>query len=383
MMTTFILRVIAGMSLAVVSLAHAATNEPASLDDLLEPIRTAHHLPALAAAVVRGGDTVALGAVGFRREGAPERVTVNDQWHIGSCTKSMTAALAAMLIEKGLLRWETTLPELFPELASSMRAEWRGVTLEQLLTHHGGAPHELNENGLWERLWERADQPPREQRDYLTRELLTHQQPTASPGAKYLYSNAGYALVGHAIELKLGRPWEDALRERLFQPLGMDSAGFGAPATVGMVDQPWGHSAVSGGRPVPVPPGRKADNPAAIGPGGTVHGSIGDLAKYAAWQVRGARGEGRLLKPETFKKLHTRFGGGGDYACGWVVGEKPWGGGEVLSHAGSNTMFYTVIWLAPKKDFAMVVCTNAGGDDATQGTDAAAGALIKKFLAAE
>jgi CubicO group peptidase (beta-lactamase class C family) len=264
-----------------------------------------------------------------------------------------------------------------------MQEEWRAVTLEQLLTHHGGAPHELNDNGLWGRLWERAAKPPREQRDYLTHELLTQQKPAAPPGAKYIYSNAGYALVGHAIELKLDRPWEEVLRERLFRPLGMDSAGFGAPATVGAVDQPWGHSAGAAGKPVPVPPGRNADNPAAIGPGGTVHGSIGDLAKYAAWQVKGARGKGSLLKPETFKRLHTRFGGDGDYACGWAVTTRPWGGGEVLTHNGSNTMFYTVIWLAPKKDFAVVVCTNVGGDDGTKGTDAAAGALIKKFLSGE
>jgi len=362
------------------SAANAAQTQPASADELLEPIRTTNKLPALAAAVVRGGETVAIGAVGFRKEGSPERVTADDKWHIGSCTKSMTAVLAAMLIEEGKLRWDTTLAEMFPELAPQMQDEWLGVTLEQLLTHHGGAPPELDEDGLWGRLWERAGKPPREQRDYLTRELLTKHKPSAPPGTKYIYSNAGYSLVGHAIELTLDSPWEDVLRQRLFKPLGMDSAGFGAPATVGKVDQPWGHEVGWLGMLKPIPPGLHADNPAAIGPGGTVHCSIGDLAKYAAWQVRGARGEGSLLKPETLKKLHTRFGADGDYACGWVVTRRPWGGGEVLTHNGSNTMFYTVIWLAPKKDFAVVVCTNIGGDKGSQGTDAAAWALIQKFL---
>jgi CubicO group peptidase (beta-lactamase class C family) len=123
-----------------------------------------------------------------------------------------------------------------------------------------------------------------------------------------------------------------------------------------------------------------ADNPAAIAPAGTVHCSIGDLAKYAAWQVRGARGEGSLLKPETFKKLHTPFRGGGDYALGWKVVSRPWGGGEVLTHGGSNTMFYTVIWLAPKRDFAVVVCTNVGGDGGAKATDTAAARLIQEYL---
>jgi CubicO group peptidase (beta-lactamase class C family) len=357
-------------------LVSAEQPQPERLDAVLEPIRVANNLPALAAVVVRGGDTVAIGAVGFRKKGAPDLVTVNDEWHIGSCTKSMTAVLAAMLVEDGTWRWDTTLADMFPKLALEMRPGWRDVTLEELLTHHGGAPPDLNENGLWGRLWDRVALPPIKQRDYLTRELLTRQSPSAPPGTKFIYSNAGYALVGHAIETQLGQPWEDVIRERLFKPLGMDSAGFGAAGTIGTVDEPWGHGV--GGKPIP--PGLQADNPAAIGPAGAVHCSIGDLAKYAAFQMRGDRGEGTLLKPETFKKLHTVFGRDGDYACGWIVTQRPWGGGEVLTHMGSNTYNVTVIWLAPKKNFAVVVSTNLGGQVAEKAADEAAGALIQKFL---
>ena len=360
--------------------ASAGQTSPGSLDGLLEPIRAAHALPALAAAVVREGRTVAVGAVGVRKAGSDERVTVGDKWHIGSCTKSMTAALAAMLIEEGRLRWDMTLAEMFPQLAPEMQTEWRGVTLAQLLAHRGGAPHDLNEDGLWGRLWGRAERPPREQRDYLTRELLTKHKPVAGPGVKYVYSNAGYALVGHAIEEELDRPWEAVLRERLFEPLGMNSAGFGAPATVGAVDQPWGHKASKDGALMPVPPGVGADNPAAIGPGGTVHCTVGDFAKYVAWQLRGARGQGSLLKPETFTRLHTPFAADETYACGWGVTDRSWGGGTVLTHSGSNTMFFAVMWLAPQRDFAVVVCTNLGGSGAEKGVDRTAAALIGAYL---
>ena len=306
-------------------------------------------------------------------------MTLSDKWHIGSCTKSMTAALAAMLVEEGKLRWDTTLAEMFPQLASQMQIEWHDVTLVQLLAHRGGGPPDLEEDGLWGRLWGRVEKPPRQQRAYLTRELLTKHKPVAAPGTRYVYSNAGYALVGHAIEEKLDEPWEAVLRRRLFRPLGMSSAGFGAPATVGAVDQPWGHKVGDDGALVPVSPGLHADNPAAIGPGGTVHCTIGDLARYAAWQLRGARGQGSLLKPETFTRLHTPFAGDGDYACGWVVTDRSWGG-TVLTHNGSNTMFFAVMWIAPEKDFAVVVCTNLGGEGAEKAVDAAAGTLIRKHL---
>jgi len=360
--------------------ASGAVAAPASLDALLEPIREANGLPALAAAVVKGGQTVAVGAVGVRKAGSPQRVTTDDKWHIGSCTKSMTAVLAAMLVEDGTLRWDVTLAEMFPELAPQMQAGWRDVTLEQLLAHHGGAPGDLDADGLWGRLWQRVDQPPRTQREYLTRELLTKHKPVAPPGTKYIYSNAGYAIIGHAIEEALDRPWEDLLRERLFVPLGMTSAGFGAPASVDAVDQPWGHTAVDAGAFEPVAPGLHADNPAAIGPGGTVHCRIGDLARYAAWQLAGARGAGTLLHPETFERLHVPFSSDSEYAFGWVATQRSWGGGTVLTHAGSNTMFYAVIWIAPKKDFAVVVCTNAGGPVAEKATDTAAAALIREYL---
>ena len=65
--------------------------------------------------------------------------------------------------------------------------------------------------------------------------------------------------------------------------------------------------------------------------------TIDGWARFVADQLRGARGEAGLLKPETYKILHTPpFGG--DYALGWATAEREWGGGRVLTHNGSNTM---------------------------------------------
>src|SRR5262245_2077398 len=76
-----------------------------SLDALLEPIRAKHNVPALAAAFVRPEGTVAAGAVGVRKSGGTEAVTLDDRFHIGSCTKAMTATLIAILVERGKLNW--------------------------------------------------------------------------------------------------------------------------------------------------------------------------------------------------------------------------------------------------------------------------------------
>ena len=61
---------------------------------------------------------------------------------------------------------------------------------------------------------------------------------------------------------------------------------------------------------------------------------------------------------------------------GWIVAEQPWADGAALTHAGSNTMWYCVAWLAPKKNFAVLVATNQGGDAAAQACDDVAIALI-------
>jgi hypothetical protein len=87
------------------------------------------------------------------------------------------------------------------------------------------------------------------------------------------------------------------------------------------------------------------------------------------------------LKPETFARLHEPAAGAGQaYAMGWIVCDRGWGGGRVLMHAGTNTMWYAVVWMAPKRDFAVLVATNQGGDRAATACDRAAWALIQDHL---
>ncbi len=75
--------------------------EVKDLSGILEPIRTEHGLPALGAAVVTGKGLEAIGVVGVRKAGTDLAATAEDQWHLGSDTKAMTAFLIAALIEGG------------------------------------------------------------------------------------------------------------------------------------------------------------------------------------------------------------------------------------------------------------------------------------------
>ncbi|HSH96397.1 MAG TPA: serine hydrolase domain-containing protein, partial [Roseimicrobium sp.] len=311
-----------------------AYSDPVS--QMLETIRVKHHFPALAAAVVVDGKIVVTNAVGFRKEGGPEQITVDDKFHLGSVTKSMTATVAAMLVEQGTISWTKTIGEAFPEFKGEIHPDYLGVTLEQLLSHRGGAPGDAP-GDLWRDAW-MAKGTAAEQRLAFIKGLLAR-KPESKPGTKFTYSNQGYTIAGVMLEKADSKAWEELLRSMLFEPLGMTNAGFGAPASVGKVDQPWGHnkSLLSGVEPVP--PGPRADNPLAISPAGAVHCSIGDLAKYAAFHMAGERGESKLLKADSFRKLHTVAEGNKDYALGWLVLNRPWANGRALMHNGSNTMF--------------------------------------------
>jgi len=348
----------------------AATPPPKDVSALLAPIIQKHDLPGMAAAVVQNGDIVAVGVAGVRTRGKADKIAVTDRFHLGSDTKAMTAMLCGILVDEGKLRWNQTLGETFPELKNSMNPQYQAVTLEQLLTHRAGAPGELEKDGLWGKLWEYKGTPTGARR--LLLQGVTSHAPEAPPGTKYIYSNAGVSIAGHMAEKVTGKSWEDLMREKIFRPLGMTTAGFGAPGTRARNDQPRGHKPDG----TPVEPGPQADNPVAIGPAGIVHCSIGDWAKFAAANLPSAKT--KLVKPQTLKKLHTAAPGEPKYAMGWMIADnQPWAGGPALTHAGSNTMWFAVAWLAPAKDFAVVIACNQANAEACN--DAAVALIVDHF----
>lgn len=354
------------------SLALAAEAiEPIDISSELEAMLKDSSIPSLAAIAVVDEEIVSLGASGIRKKGASKKVTVKDKYHIGSCTKSMTATLAAMLVEQGKLSWETKPSEVFPEI--DMHAGYRDLTLMQLLTNTGGVPGEI-EPRFWSELWQAKGRPPA-QRLKLVKEILS-KPPAYKPGTKSEYSNSGFAIAGAMLEKVTGKAYEDLLARMLFAPLGMKSAGFRAPARNGRVDQPYGHI-TKASEVVPVNPEPSGDNPAAIAPAGAVHCSIADFAKYAQFHM-GVIGN-NLISQESLEILHAASQAGG-YAMGWIVTDRDWAGGKALTHAGSNTMFYAVIWIAPKKRFAAIAMCNYGGKEASSKCDEIIASLVRKHL---
>jgi CubicO group peptidase (beta-lactamase class C family) len=348
-----------------------------NLNRFLEPIRSTNELPALAALALKDGKVVGLGAVGVRKWGETTPVTIKDKFHLGSCTKAMTAHLCASLLESGKLKKETTLAKALPDMAATMHPSYRDLTLDHLLSHRSGFPGESWLKGRDFQETRRFPGAPRQQREVYLRAIL-QEAPDAPPGSKYIYSNRNFIVAGVLAERTENLPWEELMQLRVFRPLKIRGAGYGAMGKPGKIEEPWQHLR-NGSSVIPIEPGPNSDNPSPLAPAGTVHMPIEDWARFVQDHLSGLRGEGGVLHPASYPYLHQPLFGG-EYRGGWIATDRPWGGGRVSMHAGSNTQNFAVVWMAPRKNFAALAVTNLGGEGADKACDKTIATLIQTFL---
>ncbi|MEQ1865465.1 MAG: serine hydrolase domain-containing protein, partial [Micropepsaceae bacterium] len=311
-------------NLALIWLAIAMFASPAYADAALQTFleqtlaaaRDKDHLPAVAALVQINGKIEAEAALGLRALGHPDPVTTADRWHIGSDTKAFTATLIARLVEQGVMSFDDTLAASFPAFAKEIDPALRGVTVAQLLNHTSGLPPLTDDKDLPPFLAAIATaRDVKGQRTAIARKYLA--APPASKVGEFDYSNLGFIIAGAIAEARTGKAWEDLVREQIFAPLGIKNAGFGAPASPGRTDQPWGHNEIAGKLVPLAPENPDGDNPPALGPAGTINIALKDWLLFAQDHLDGIHGRGKLLKTETYRKLHTPVTE--RYTFGWGV----------------------------------------------------------------
>ncbi len=345
--------------------ASAAVEMPATLDDITREMRAKHSMKGLVIAVVTKDGVESIAAEGIRAEGAVDAITTADRMHLGSCTKAFTATLAATFVADGSLRWDSTVGEVLGSNCPSMHEQWKAVTLEELLRHRSGAPSAADP-AAWKAAWE-CTATPSECRAAFTDAILA--QPLAQPRGTQAYSNQGYAIAGRMCEAASTShaSYESLLTERVLAPLGIREFGFGVPSHA-VAASPKGHASsgvVNDG-----------DNPQAIAPAGTLHMTLGEWAKFVAFQLGAAAPKELEGAAKLRAYLHTPSDTPQREALGWFALDRPWGG-RVLTHSGSNTLWYCVAWLAPEKGFAVLAATNQGGDAMAKACDEACAAMIR------
>jgi CubicO group peptidase (beta-lactamase class C family) len=327
-----------------------------SISSLVADIRKDTNSPALGVAVWRKDQPLEVAVDGLRKLGKSDPVKPSDLWHIGSIGKSMTASLIGALIERGDLKWDSTLGELLPD--TPMRDNYRKVTLLQVMRHRSGIVQDMTFTRADVDRMVGEERNPTKMRELYARYTLAR-EPLGPPDGQFRYSNAGYTLLGHIAERITKQPFEALMRQYVFDPTGMKTAVVGNRESeegraVGHVKTPLGIRANDMTDPLGL----------FISPAGNMWCSMEDLARFGRAHLDGLNGRPSFLKPDTFKMLHTGMPegpGGGDYACGWVIGPLP---GTQLAHGhnGSNGTMVAELYLFPKEDLVVASVANRGGE---------------------
>ncbi len=347
-----------------ISVAHAA-----DLEAILAKAANGKKAPGAGLLTIQDYRVTGEAVFGVRRLGDPAAVTPGDVWNIGSDGKAMTAVMIARLVERGLLSWDATLGALLPDMAAAMRPEYRTVTLLQLMTHMSGLPENLeDEDAVNTLFYEPSTASPSERRKaYVARALLD--APAGSAG-RYSYSNTGFLVAAIAAERATGKTYESLMVDEVFKPLGMVSAGFGVPPAGGTVGHMRGRLAVP-----------RDINPDFFAPAGNIYMSLDDWARFCIDQLKGAKGEGVLLKPETYSLMQTAQSGA-PVSMGWFVRDNIAGlDGPVLFHEGSDGAWFAVVALFPKSGSGVLAVTNAGKTMGGEDVDLTAALSAAKALA--
>lgn len=140
-------------------------------------------------------------------------------FEIGSITKTFTATLLAEMVRRGEVRYDDPVARYVPDSVPVPERDGQRITLRHLVAHRSGLARGVRDQEVRDRAVPWAETVAR---------LYTH-LPTDSlafaPGARFLYSNVGYALLGHVLERRGGQPYEDLIRSRLLEPLRLDDTG--------------------------------------------------------------------------------------------------------------------------------------------------------------
>jgi CubicO group peptidase (beta-lactamase class C family) len=297
-------------------------------DQLAAEWQRAHNAPALSAALLRHGTLLHAAAYGS--------ASVESTYQTASVGKHFTAALALLLSASGAL---PGLDEPITHVLPEAPVDWTGITLRHLLSHTAGIP-----SAGYDSLELSSDYSDAE----IARAIVSGGRLRFPPGSAWEYSNAGYVLAGLAIGRLTGRFYGDLLRDEIFLPLGMTTAGVTPPgARPGYCRD---HGILSPAPFVSPTMNRLADGGLTL--------SILDLARWEAALC----GEWGRRVAEMFRETRLNSGAGCGYGLGWFLSATR--RGRVAEHDGGWQGFSTAMVRYLDESITAAVLANVEDADA-------------------
>lgn len=310
-------------------------------------------VPGMAAIVIRNFRAEREIVAGVRRIGGDDQVRRGDRWYLGSDAKAMTATMIAVLAEQGALSWQAPLSEMLPTLAGTMLAEYRDLTLPDLLSHRTGISPDIADFDLFVSFFEDAAPLSTQRQRYIA--LALSRPPSAPKRADHLYSNTNYFIAAAIAEYATGQEFEALMQRLVFAPLRMRTV---TREPVAGPREPIGHTN-----------GRVADRfgtassdiepPMGSPSAGGIRLSMRDWARFCIDQMHGEHGIGRLLRNSTYRYLHTPQGET-RYALGWYAQQSVFGRrGPTIYHSGSDGNWIAEAVLFPRIGDGVLVAANS------------------------
>lgn len=322
-----------------------------AFDQQIEKTLTDYQIPGLAVGVVVDGHIVYARGFGYRD--IERKLPVNSEtlFAVGSCTKAFTTFLMGNLVDDGLIYWDEPVIDVLPEFRLWDQYATTNLTIRDLLTHRTGLPrHEF--------VWYNSKMT---QSEMLKR--IRHLQPSVEIRERYQYGNLMYFTAGLAIEQVTGKTWNELIRERILNPLGMKNTNFSIDETIhsGNYASPYLEKQ---DRLKKIP----YRNLSLISAAGSINSNIDDMMHWVQMQLAGGMyNHQRLISPATLQELHSPqviIPGAPEctetilsaYGIGWVINS--YRGHYLISHDGVSDGFTSVIALLPTENIGVVILVN-------------------------
>jgi len=281
-------------------------------------------------ALAKDGNIVYSRSFGYRQVDGNEKkpLTADTKYRIASITKTYTAVMIFQLVEEKKLNLTDTLDKFFPQVPNAGR-----ITIGQILAHRSGI-HDPEPDGSW-------GKQPRTKDEVIAR--IAQGKPEFEPDVRHQYSNSGYNLLGYIIEKVGGKPYSDALKERITAKVGLKDTYFGVGNTDPGKNEALSYRYIGGWK-------EAAELDLSIpGGGGAILSTPADMVKFIQ-----ALFDLKLVSQASLKQMTTMRDGEG-------MGMEPFSfaGKTLYGHTGGSGT--SGAWLAycPDEKLALAYTTNA------------------------
>ena len=346
--------------LSAVHVAQAQNGGPGpDFDQYVNNALKEWQVPGLAIAIIKDDKVVLARGYGVRDLNKQTPVDERTLFAIGSSSKAFTAASIAMLVDEGKLKWDDPATKHLPGFQLYDPYTTRELTITDLMSHRSGLVR-------GDQLWYAS---PYDRDEILRR--IRYLRPTWSLRARYGYQNIMFLAAGQVVSGVTKKSWDDFVRERIFDPLGMKSSGTSIKALIASDNVATPHAKLDD--KVQTVAWRNVDN---IAPAGSINSNVIDMAQWVRLQLGGGVYEGkRLLSSGVIKEMQTpqtviRLEGTMEslypqahflnYGLGWFLSD--YRGRKLVEHGGAIDGMRAEVAMMPEEKIGLVVLTNLGGN---------------------